>query len=163
MTQSTSDPAQAEASNKVKDVSRMHTVDDCQSEACHQHQNFAENRIGMLKDCTNRCLDRFGAPASAWLPALTCACHLLNHVASPALGWKPPLQVLHGITVDVSALCQFHFWEPVFHAVDDKCPSESPEEEGHWVGIAENVGDALTYVILTDKTQKITHRSAVRT
>ena len=33
---------------------------------------------------------------------------------------------------------------------------------GHFVGIAKNVGDALTYLILTDATQEIICRSVVR-
>ena len=116
----------------------------------------------MLKDYTNRVLDRFGAPANMWLLALIYVAYLLNHVASPALGWIPPLQALYGITVDISALCQFHFWEQVLYAVDNQFPSESPEKSGRWVGIVENVGDALTYAILTDDTQKVILRSAVR-
>ena len=157
-----SDSARAEISQKIKDILRMYRIDDYQSEPGHQHQNFAENRIGTLKDYTNRILDRFGAPASAWLLALVYVCYLLNHVASPALGWIPPLQALYGITVDISPLCQFHFWEEVFYAVDNKFPSESPEKLGRMVGISENVGDILTFLILTNDTNKLIYRSAVR-
>ena len=150
-----SDRAQSEVSEKSHDVLWMYLTDDYQSEPYHQHQNFAENRIGTVKDYTNCVLDCFGAPASVWLLALIYVCYLLNHVASPALNWQTPLQVLYGITPDISALCQFHFWEPVYYSTDNKFPSDSPEKTGCWVGIAENCGDLLTYLILTDDTQKV--------
>ena len=40
--------------------------------------------------------------------------------------------------------------------------SQSNEKRGHWVGFAENKGDQLTWKILTDDTNTIIIRSAVR-
>ena len=40
-------------------------------------------------------------------------------------------------------------------------PSMSNEQSGRFVGISEHVGHALTFLILTDDTQKIIHRSVV--
>ena len=73
-----------------------------------------------------------------------------------------PLEMMYGITPDILMFCQFHFWEPVYYVQDNKWPSERSKKKGHWVGIALNVGDALTYKILTDDTHKIITRSAVR-
>ena len=89
-------------------------------------------------------------------------CLLFNHLASAALGWKPPLKVLTGQKPDISKFLHFSFFEPVYyHAYSDSFPSASNEEQGWWVGIAIHVGDALTYKILT-KHNKIIYRSAVR-
>jgi hypothetical protein len=41
-------------------------------------------------------------------------------------------------------------------------PSETTERKGHFVGISEHVGKAMTYKILTDDTNKIIHRSSIR-
>ena len=41
-------------------------------------------------------------------------------------------------------------------------PPKSNEKRGHWVGFAENKGDQLTWKILTDDTNTIIIRSAVR-
>ena len=41
-------------------------------------------------------------------------------------------------------------------------PSQSNEKRGHWVGFADNKGDHLTWKILTDDTNTIIIRSAVR-
>ena len=74
------------------------------------------------------------------------------------------MEVLQGSTPDISPLMQFRFWEPVYYMQEDAgFPSESSERKGRFVGISETVGDALTYQILTDDTNKVIHRSAVRT
>ena len=41
--------------------------------------------------------------------------------------------------------------------------SESTERRGHWVGVANHVGHAMTYKILTDDTSKVIYRSSLRT
>jgi hypothetical protein len=67
-----------------------------------------------------------------------------------------------GTTVDISALLSFHFYEPVYY-LDVEAPSPiSKEKAGYWIGVAHNVGDALTYKILNDDTQTIIYRSVVR-
>jgi hypothetical protein len=61
-------------------------------------------------------------------------------------------------------LLSFEWWEPVYYKLDDPgFPSELREKRGRFVGISEHVGHAMTYMILTDDTQKIVHRSNVRT
>ena len=45
---------------------------------------------------------------------------------------------------------------------DNKFPSETIEGHGHFVGISENVGNAMIFKILTSDTNKIIHRSVVR-
>ena len=45
---------------------------------------------------------------------------------------------------------------------DSKFPSETIEGHGHFVGISENVGNFMTFKILTSDTNKIIHRSVVR-
>jgi Reverse transcriptase (RNA-dependent DNA polymerase) len=170
MSQLVSDRAQVEIGNRVKDILRHFVIGDYQSEPYHEHQNPAERRYQTIKTHTNMVLDRSGAPASTWLLALMYVCYLLNHTAVEGLGWQTPLFKLTGNTTDISAILQFHFWEPIYFAIDDALdynskpgfPSQTSEGKGRFVGIAESVGDALTYKILTDDTQKIIYRSYVR-
>ena len=68
---------------------------------------------------------------------------------------------MYGTTIDISAYLNFYFYQPELYSIDDNWPSESPEKSGRWMGVAHNVGDALTYKILTDDTKKIIYRSAV--
>jgi hypothetical protein len=104
-----SDCAKAEMGSRVKDILRALIIQAWHSEPYHQNQNFAENRYNTIKAATNRVLNLSGAPANTWLLALTYVCLLLNHLASPALGWIPPNQKLTGQTQDISMFLQFHF------------------------------------------------------
>jgi hypothetical protein len=52
----------------------------------------------------------------------------------------------------------------VYFKLDDASfPSDRREWRGRFVGINEHVGHAMTYMILTDDTQKIIHQSNART
>jgi len=109
-----SDGAKATISNRAKDILRLYHIKDYQSEPYHQHQNFAENRIGTIKDTVNKIMDRTGCPASMWLLVVTYACFVLNYMACKSLGWEVPIAVLWGHAPDISCLLCFCFWEPVF-------------------------------------------------
>ena len=89
-------------------------------------------------------------------------CFLLNNTYNDTIK-SVLLQKLHGSTTDISPLLRFYFYEPVYYKVDDSdYPLESREQRGYFVGIAENVGHAMTFKILTDDTHKVIARSNVR-
>jgi hypothetical protein len=159
-----SDRAQVEISKKAQDILRTFVIGDWQSEPHQQHQNPAERRYQDVKRTTNTVMDRTGSPANTWLLALMYVCFVLNFTATASLAWRTPMSVLVGSTSDISILLRFGWWEPVYYKLDDSdFPSDSPELLGRMVGFSENVGHAMTYKILTDGTDKIIHRSNVRT
>jgi hypothetical protein len=89
-------------------------------------------------------------------------CLLMNHLASAALGWKSPEQVLTGQPPGISKFLHFSFYEPMYNkSYSNTFQSASNEEQGWWVGVATHVGDALTYNILT-KQHKVIYHSAIR-
>ena len=102
-----SDSAQSETSSKVEDLLRAYVIDDWQSEPHHQHQNPTERQIQRAKNLSNRILDRTGAPAFLWLLCLTYVCLLLNHIALDSLNGHTLLEVLTGITPDLSPVPKF--------------------------------------------------------
>ena len=158
-----SDRAQVEISNKVLDILRALCISSWQSEPYQQHQNPAERRYQTIKTMANTILDRTGSPGYLWLLCLMYVCFLLNHTASAALAYATPLQRATGSTPDISPLLRFTWYEPVYYKVDDSAfPSESREELGRFVGIAEHVGHAMTFKILTEDTFKIIYWSNVR-
>ena len=161
-----SDNAKAESSEQVKDVLRQYAINDWQSEANFQHQNPVERRWGTAKACVSRLMNISGADANAWLLAVQHVFMVLNCMALKSLGYRTPNEHLTGVTPDISALMEFHFWEPVYykksHDKWEKFPSQSDEARGRWVGVSENVGHAMTYKILTDDTKKIICRSVIR-
>jgi hypothetical protein len=55
------------------------------------------------------------------------------------------MEILTGSTPDISPLLSFQWWEPVYFKLDDASfPSDSRERRGHFVGISEHVGHAMT-------------------
>jgi hypothetical protein len=92
-----SDCAKAETSEHVKQIIRALFISLWYSEPYHENQNFTDNCYATIKATTkNRVMNFSGAPETTWLLALCCMCILLNHLASAALGWKSPEQVLTG-------------------------------------------------------------------
>ena len=107
-----------------------------------------------------------GAPAHCWLLCLVYVCNLLN--VSITCPWRPhPYSSFDQTSTWHQSLPPFSFWEPVYYKVDENEPdhrfaSHSNEKRRHWVGFADNKGDRLTWKILTDETNQITTRPAVR-
>jgi Reverse transcriptase (RNA-dependent DNA polymerase) len=158
-----SDSAQVEISNKVHDILRSLCIDDWQSEPYQQQQNPAERRYQTVKRITSTLMDRTGASADTWFLCMSYVCFVLNHTACKAINWQIPMRVLTGSTPDISPILRFSFYQPVyFAAIEPSFPSDSREERGRFVGIAEHVGHAMTFLILKDDTNKIIERSLVR-
>ena len=157
-----SDSAQVETSKRVKDILRALIIDDHQSEANYQHQNFAEHQWKLIKHNTNWLMNWRNVPAYAWLLCGQYVCDIMNHTSERSLNWKPPLQMLTGQTIDISILLQFLFWDVVYvaryndHQYHGQIGStKSSEICGRFVGFAWNVGHALTFKVLTDDTNKV--------
>ena len=164
-----SDGAKVETSRRVKEILRALIIDDWQSEANYQHQNFAEHRWRHIKKQVNWYMNWRAVPDYAWLLCLQWVCDVMNHTAEKSLKWRPPLEVLRGQTIDISILLQFLFWDVVYvvrypDAVyhGQVGSNKSSEIRGRFVGFAWNVGHALTYKVLTDDTHRIICRSRLR-
>ena len=73
------------------------------------------------------------------------------------------MRKLTGHTLDISRLLRFFWYQEVYLKLEDNSfPSESPEVKGRIVGIAENVGHALSYCVLHEKTGRILCQSTLR-
>ena len=162
MSKLVSDCAQVEISKRVIDILRALCISSWQSEPHQQQQNPAERRYQTVKGMTNTLLDRSGSPAYTWLLAMMYACFILNYSYCASIK-AVPAQILTGSTPDISSLLRFYWWQTVYYKVDDSdFPSDTRELRGHFVGIAEHVGHALTFKVLTDDTSKVIYRSNVR-
>ena len=157
-----SDRAKVEISQRCQDILRAYCIKDWQSEPHYQHQNYAERKYGQIKPLVNRLLNTTGAPPSAWLLALEHVARILNHTATKSIKWKTPLQCLNGTQPDISAIIIFTFWGKIYYKhTNPKFPHDSNEMIGRFVGVADNVGHALTYKILSNEA-KIIFRSRIR-
>jgi hypothetical protein len=132
------------------------------AEPHQQHQNPCERRYQTLKTMTNTLLDRSGSPACTWLLCLMHVAVLLNLMCNWTLGGIP-LQCAEGSTQDISPILRFYWYEPVCYKEDHTpFPSTSREEPGHFVDVSRNVGHAMIYKILADGSNKVIHRSNLR-
>ena len=157
-----SDNAKVQIGKRVHDILRLYAIKDFQCEPEYQHQNFAERKIGDVKRLCSGIMDRTGTPAAFWLLCLFYVIFLLNHMSSDALNGGVPIEEATGVKGDISPLLQFHWWEPVLYQAEGSFPSDSREKRGTWCGVAEDQGDILTYLVLTDDTEEVIARSNIR-
>ncbi len=107
-------------------------------------------------------MDRTGTPANCWLLCLMYVVFILNNVASKSLNWNTPLFCATGQVNDISPMLRFSWWEPVYYYEEGTSfPSASLEGRGHFVGIAEHVGHAMTFKVLPDGGTSVLTRSVI--
>ena len=158
-----SDNAAEEIGALVVDILRMYNIIAQLSEGSHQHQNRAERTIQDVKSMVNIVLDRTGTPDSFWLLCTKYCVYVLNRLARESTGHFTPYEKAFHVQPDISVLLQFRWWEPVYFRVEHPTfPSDSPELRGRFVGVAENQGDVLTFLVLNEATGRVVARSSVR-
>ena len=109
-----------EISHKVKDILRAYNINDWQSEPYHQIQKHAEWRYRAIKAWANTIMNRTGAPAHCWLLTLQYVCYILNHISTVSFGGQLPLEVVYGVTPDITIMLLYTFYQPVFYATHDQ-------------------------------------------
>lgn len=158
-----SDKAKAQVSQTAIDIMRTFAIDDWHSETGKPQQNHAEIGLSTTIPKIQEVLNTSGAPGHCWLLAGKYMCDIENHLAKKSLGWKTPMEWMHGFTPDISPILQFQFYEPVFYKLHDHDKwGGSNEALGRFVGFADNIGHAMTFNILTEDGHVIA-RSDVRT
>jgi hypothetical protein len=88
----------------------------------------------------------------------------MNVLSRQVLEWKTPHEALFGFKPDISPYLAFYWWEPVYFTDpnNDSFPA-TKEKLGRIVGVAENQGDLMTWLILDLETTMVVTRSEVRT
>jgi hypothetical protein len=86
-----------------------------------------------------------------------------NHTADESLGWMTPIQKRKGHAPDILAFLHFTFYEKVYYMDSDSNYPSTKETIGYWIGVSKNIGNALTYKILTDDKETVLSRSIVQT
>ena len=156
-----SDNAKMEIGHAFTQICRKYNIKQETTEPHHPQQNPAERQIQEVKKRANMIMDRTGCPENVWYLAVQYVVYLLNRTANEALKWKTPLEVAFGDTPDISNLLQFEFWELVYYHDPQASFPDSKECLGRFVGIAENVGDFMTYYVLAENSEVLA-RSSVR-
>ena len=53
------------------------------------------------------------------------------------------------------------FWQPILYLDNETTWPSSYERSGYWLGVADNIGDLLTYWIFDDQSKQVLARSVV--
>ena len=158
------DGAKEQASEAMQDINREFIVKDSFPEPHSPWQNPVEARsIRWLKNTAQVLMDCQGAPDIVWLQAMQYMAEIHNNTANETLGWITPTKKRKGNTPDISAYLHFKFYERVYYLDSDSTFPSTKEKSGYWIGVSKNIGDALTYEILTDNKETVISRSVVRT
>jgi hypothetical protein len=157
------DNSQIQSGKRTTSINREYFIKDEFTEPGHPQQNPAELRaVKFIKNHTQVLLDRTGAPENCWLLACEYIADIHNVCADESIGYRIPREVRHGGLQDISAFLEYRFYEPIFYLDSDETFPSSKEKPGWWVGVARNVGDTMTFKILTDDSHKVVHRSVIR-
>ena len=158
------DNAKEEQSEEVKEINREFLIKDQYTEPYHPQQNPVEAMaIRYIKGQISALLDITGAPDSLWYMAAQYVAGIHNICSDSSLpNEMTPLQYLKGVTPDISAYLQFTFWQPVLYLDHEAEWPSSKERSGRWVGLAQGIGDLLTFWILDDQSKHLLARSVVR-
>jgi hypothetical protein len=153
-----SDNAKAQQSAKVKEILRNFAVANASLEPHYQNQNATEREIQDVKKDMEMVMNLTNTPYEWWPLCVEYIALVKNHTACASLKNRTLVEVRTGQTPDVSKLLQYCWWEPVYF-LDE----EGTECLSRWAGVAEHVGDELTFIVVSDKTGHAMFRSDLQT
>jgi hypothetical protein len=122
------------------------------TEASSPWQNHAEAEIRELKKLTRRALRHNSTPGEYWCYAIKWAARIQSLTAHDimVLGSRTPEERIKDKTPDTSEFAYFSWSQWVWY----KEPTSFPESDvrlGKWLGITDDVDQAMTYWVLTSK------------
>jgi hypothetical protein len=135
----------------------------CTTEAHSPWQNRAEAGIRDIKKLVGWALRYSGAPVEFWCYAVEWAARVTSLIAHdlPALKTRTPEEAVTGRTPDISEFAHYSWFEWIWYR--DQASFPKPKLcLGRWVGIAGDVGQAMTYWILTSQCTIIARSSIIR-
>jgi hypothetical protein len=156
-----SDNAKVETGIEWIQIRRKFYIKGTETEPYHPEQNYCERVIEMLKRKANYLMDKSGANEKFWKYAITAAADNINHTAFKSINWRTPWEAVMGETPDISPLLNFKFFEKIVYLDTPYSFPESKEKPGRVLTRALNVGDAMTYNIVTENGTVI-QRSVMR-
>ena len=120
----------------------------------HPQQNPAKlHAVKFLKDHSQVLLDCTGAPENCWLLACEYIADVHNLCADETLGHQIPWEVWHRGLQDISTFLEYQFYEKVSYLDSDWLfPSSKEKASWCWVGVTLNIGETMTFKVLTKDT-----------
>ncbi|EEC42806.1 predicted protein [Phaeodactylum tricornutum CCAP 1055/1] len=133
-----------------REIEQRHHIHHHVTEPHSQWQNRAEGEIREIKKAVRHRLQVSRAPRRLW--CFCCewvsAIRRLTAHDIPALNGRVATELLEGDTPDISEYAQFDWYEPVWFIDPTSAFPEMKKKLGRWVGVASDVGQAMTFWIL---------------
>ena len=127
-------------------------------------QNEAERYIQVVKKMVNTIMDHTWWENNLWVMCAMYVVYFMNPWTKADLQWRSKIwSVLwnHPRHISTTPL-HIHQWKDILPGCRNPIPWVK-DKAGWFIGIAESVGDALTFWILTEDTEHIIARSVIRT
>lgn len=148
-----SDGAKEESSQRWSKELRLLRAIQHFTEPYSQWQNRAEADIREIKKLIRKFTRRTGSPKRLWdyLGQYVAALRRKTAHDIPELDGRTPEENIHARVVDISAYCQFEWYENVWYVdrSDANVPATDERRKlGKWIGVAERHGSPMCYYIL---------------
>ena len=124
------------------------TISSAFTKAHHPNKNLVERRGGALKAATVHLLTITGCPLQYWCYAMEYVCLLRTVLVRRSLNWSTPHERHWGDRSDISVF-RFTFWQPIWYYQPRQSFPKAKMLKGRFLGIAQNIGDAFCFLILT--------------
>jgi hypothetical protein len=132
----------------MKKELRRFLIDHKFTEPHHPNENLSERRGGMLKHAVVNLLQVSDCPLIYWCYAVEFLALARQCTARRSLNWRTPHEKLFGDTPDISVF-RFPFYCPVWFYTPQSSFPKQRMMPARFLGIAQNSGDAFTYIIVT--------------
>ena len=156
-----SDGAKEESKGYMAEIVKKHHIKPGTTEPYSQWQNRAEGEIRELKKGVARRQRLSGSPRRLWccLTEWVAAIRRLTAHDNPALNGRTPAEMIRGDTPDISEYAQFDWYEYVWYIDPVSAWPIEKRKLGRWIGVASDVGAAMTFWILPGSCKPIARSS----
>jgi hypothetical protein len=147
----------------VKEAKRLRVKLTYAEKGRHNQNHAAEREIRDLKRRWHNKMVSKGAPKRLWDYGIVHQAEIMSRMSRGRTG-RTGYEDVTGETPDISEWVDFDFYDWVWYHDPPDTMAETTEEIrklGKWLGVANRVGSALTYWILTDSA-KVIARSTVQ-
>ena len=154
-----SDNAKEETLGNWGRISKQYLIKQRMTEPHSGWQNRCEDEIREIRKHYARIMSLNQCPDAFWDFGLAYVINVRQLIVRAASNNRSPIETITGDTPDISEIMDFDFYQWVKYR--DQNDKDNPIKLGRWLGIAHDVGSALTYWILKSN-GKIIARSTVR-
>ena len=149
-TKTVTDNAQVMTGKGWRTVNRKYCIQTGKTVPYQQQQNYAESRGGNFKFAVCKLMHMTPhSPVEYWCFAASFLDKVRRVLSKPKLNGASAMQQVYGCTVDISRF-RFPWFSPVWY-FDPTGSADFPNDRmkaGFFLDIADNTGDAFSYVIL---------------